>query len=1155
MSEPDSHGLLAGLVARPVAVTMVFLAAIVFGLVSFQRLPIELMPELGYPTLTVRTAWDGAAPQEVEQQISRPIEQNLATLDGLVSLQSRSRAGSSDVVLGFDWDADLAEASQSVREQLQTTFLPDDADRPLILRYDPSMEPFLRLALGYDPEGLDLTPDRALLMLRELADEELRRALEGMDGVAAVRVRGGLERELRVAVHQDRLAARQLSPEQVAQALTAENVDLAGGSVFEGDTEYLIRTLATFETVDALRALQIRRNDGTLVPLTDVATVEETHAERDVVSHLDGNEAVELELYREADANVVDVAARVKTALEGTDPGYTEADLAEMPPGRMRKAMEEQLAASKGLRDRLPDGVQLVILDDQAAFIELAISNLRTAVLGGGLLAVGVLFLFLRDFRSTGIIGLAIPVSVVVGVAPLYLGGVSLNLMSLGGLALGVGMLVDNAVVVLEAIQRHVEDGMERRRASVVGTDEVAGAVFASTMTTVAVFAPIAFVEGIGGELFGDLAIAVVGSLLASLAVALLLVPVLAALGADGPAEDDGGVEVATMAVAERLAPVREEFAHARQATGLGRLWLPWAALRYAVRALTAVGLALGSWMIAHGLRLAALGVRAVRRPVAGALLAVADRFRFAYDGFATRYDRLLGGILRRPGGVLVAAVLAGGVATVLADRLGAEVVPEVHQGRFLLDVSLPVGTPLRATVREVGRIEAIVDAHPDVRTVYATIGTDGRADARPDEGENTARIRVELTPGGDLALREDAVMADLRAWLTEATPATLAFGRPSLFAMDAPLEVVVTGEDLDRLQATGDALVPMLSSLDGIADVRTSLQPGNPEIRIRYDRLRLSRYGLDTRTVAERVRDRIQGKEATELSRGEQRVPVRVQLVEGERSSREDLASINVNPDIRPPVPLRAVADLEEGIGPSEIRRVDQQRAVVLSANLAGFDLSGAVQEIREVMADFSLGEDMRWALAGQAQELGGAVTAMGLALGLAVFLVYVIMASTFENLLHPLLILFTVPLAAVGVVLGLWVTGTPASVVAGLGMIVLAGVVVNNAIVLVDAINRLRAEGEDAVEAIAHAARIRLRPILITTTTTVLGLVPLLVGAGAGAEIQRPLAVTVVFGLTTSTLLTLGVIPAAYALLARGASVTRPSHKGSSASEVAPS
>lgn len=1136
MSVQEPEGLYAGLVRRPVAVSMVFLAMVVFGFVSLQRLAIELMPELGYPTLTVRTGWEGAAPQEVEEQISRPIEQALATLDGLVSITSRSRAGSSDVLLGFNWDADLADASQSVRESLQTTFLPEDAERPLILRYDPSMEPFLRLALGYDPEALDLPPDRALLMLRELADDTLRRVLEGMDGVAAARVRGGLEREVRVAVHQDRLAARELSAEEVSQALASENVDLAGGSVFEGDTEYLIRTLATFATVEHLASLEIRRSDGTMVPLVDVATVLETHAERDVVSLLDGSEAVEIELYREADANIVEVAQRVKVAIDGVELGYTAEDLEKLPPGRERRRMQEALDASQGLQARLPEGVRLVMLDDQASFIEMAIANLRSAVVVGGLLAVSVLFLFLRDFRATGIIGLAIPVSVVVGFAPLYLWGVSLNLMSLGGLALGVGMLVDNAVVVLEAIQRYVDQGISRIDAAVRGTEEVASAVFASTLTTIAVFAPIAFVEGVGGELFGDLALAVVGSLVASLAVALLLVPVLAARGSESGAvvDAEGQAPVHRLDLRGRWAPIRQEWQTALAAPGWGRLLWPWAAVRLVVRGAVAALLGLASVLTAWVTRAGARLVRLVQGPAASLLLAVADGFQRLYRRVAAGYDRLLRRMLAAPGAVLGAALLVGLAAVAGGRQLAVEVVPEVHQGRFLVDLSLPVGTPLQATLRETERLEAMIREHPQVRTVYATVGSDGRADARPDEGENTSRVRVELTPGGDLASREEVVMADLRAMLAEASPATAAFGRPSLFAMDAPLEVRVIGNDLERLRAMGEELVPLLESLPALTDVRSSLQPGNPEIRIHYDRFRLARYGLDTRTVAERVRDRVQGREATQLSRGEQRVPVRVQLVEQERASREHLAEINVNPEVRPPIPLRAVATLEDGIGPSEIRRVNQQRAVVLSANLAGFDLGGAIDAIRDVMAEVELDDGMRWALGGQAQELGGAVTSMVLALGLAVFLVYVIMASTFEHLLHPLVILFTVPLAGVGVVAGLAVTGTPGSVVAGLGMIVLAGVVVNNAIVLVDAINRLRAEGREPLDAIAHAAHIRLRPILITTTTTVLGLAPLLFGVGAGAEIQRPLAVTVVFGLSAATLLTLGVIPAAYALLA---------------------
>jgi HAE1 family hydrophobic/amphiphilic exporter-1 len=505
----DATGLFGFVVTHPVAVTMVFVATLVFGSVSYLRLPIELMPDISYPTITVRTQWDGAAPQELEARVSQPIEEALATLDGLVDIQSRSRAGSSDVVLGFDWGTDMPGASQAIRENLQTTFLPEGAERPLILRYDPSLEPFLRLALSAEG-GRDADP-QLLARLRSVADLELKRELEGMKGVAAVRVRGGYEREVRVAVREDWLVARGLTQTQVRSALQSENVNIAGGSVLEGDTEYLVRTLNEYTTVDELTHLKIRRADGVVVPLTDVAQITDGHKEREVLSRLDGFEAVELEVFKEADANIVELADTVHLALFGNG----------APP---------EMGGTKGLVAGLPEGVKLAVLDDQAAFIGAAVSNLRSTALVGGFFSVCVLFLFLRDWRATAIIGLSIPISVAIGFAPLYLSGITLNLMSLGGLALGVGMLVDNAVVVLESIQVYREQGHSRLVAAARGTAEVAAAVTASTLTTVAVFAPIAFVDGVAGELFGDLSLAVVASLMASLAVALLLVPTLAAL-------------------------------------------------------------------------------------------------------------------------------------------------------------------------------------------------------------------------------------------------------------------------------------------------------------------------------------------------------------------------------------------------------------------------------------------------------------------------------------------------------------------------------------------------------------------------------------------------------------------------------------------------
>jgi HAE1 family hydrophobic/amphiphilic exporter-1 len=502
------HQFFRAVVDHPVGVLMIFVGLVVFGWVSAKRLAVNLMPDIAYPSVTVRTEVPGAAPEEVEDQISRPIEEALATVQGLVELESRSRAELSDVVLDFGWGTDIDQAAQDVRERLQTTWLPDEAERPLILRYDPNLEPILRLSLSTEsvetwtartleereraaelaakmaearqkqmnsplmkllgggggeeaaaePEGPEEEappeeeplPDyepASLYELRELAEREIKPILEAMDGVAAAKVRGGLERQVLIELREDWMAARSVTLEQVQAALIAQNVNISGGSIREGDTEYMIRTLNQFETVDEVRNIELVRADGSTVRVADVATVREAHKDREVVSHLDGREAVEIEIHREADANIVQVAAAVKDRL-----GLTKEPPPELPPD-LDPAIRAMILGPPSIIDTLPEGVVLELLDDQAGFIEASIGNLKSTVMLGGLLAIGILFLFVRNFRITAIIAIAIPVSVVCAFVPLYLGGVSLNLMSLGGLALGVGMLVDNAVVVLESIQ------------------------------------------------------------------------------------------------------------------------------------------------------------------------------------------------------------------------------------------------------------------------------------------------------------------------------------------------------------------------------------------------------------------------------------------------------------------------------------------------------------------------------------------------------------------------------------------------------------------------------------------------------------------------------------------------------------------------------
>jgi hydrophobic/amphiphilic exporter-1 (mainly G- bacteria), HAE1 family len=744
-----------------------------------------------------------------------------------------------------------------------------------------------------------------------------------------------------------------------------------------------------------------------------------------------------------------------------------------------------------------------------------------------------VLFLFLRDFRSTAIIGAAIPLSIVCTFAPMYLGGVSLNLMSLGGLALGVGMLVDNAVVVLENIQVHIEAGKPRRQAAVDGTAEVAAAVIASTLTTISVFAPIAFVEGIAGQIFSDLSMAVVFSLLASLAVALFFVPMLAAAELTPPAVRTPLRQIAKASRFDSIGMLKDAW---RGGDPRRRLKLPWWVARTLLRLffeLMVTLLVVPAALVGRG---AVWVGQAVLPRIGGAMMWAAGRFQVRYSQLESRYGSVIQPALARPAMVMGVAAASVLLAIPLGGSLSQALIPEVHQGRFAVEVALPVGTPLPATAAVVRRMEQAATEHPEIENVHAIIGSERRADSRPDEGEHTAKLMVELTPGGNLARREEAVMSTLRADLLALTegdrPVDLRLSRPSLFSFRTPIEVVFYGTDLDQLRASADDAVRRIGRLAGITDVRSSLMPGYPEIRIVYDRDLLRRYNLNTATVASRVREKIQGEEATAISQGDVRVDLVVRLEEAERRSVQQLKRLNINPSVNPPIPLESVASFIESEGPSEIRRVDQRRAAVVSANLDGFDLSGQAEAIAATLRGAQVA-GIEWELTGQNAEMERSSSSLKMALGLAIFLVYVIMASTFESILHPFVILFSVPLALVGVVGTLWVTGVPVSVVVLIGAIVLAGVVVNNAIVLVDTINRKRADGLERIPAVEAAARLRLRPILITTTTTVLGLLPLALGIGEGAEIQMPLALTVIAGLSSSTMLTLVVIPVVYLLL----------------------
>lgn len=1152
---------------RPVAVLMIFLAVVVFGGISYQRLALNLMPEISYPSLTVRTEYQGAAPEEVEMAISRPLEQALGVVNGLVTISSVSQSELSDVIIEYGWDTDMDQAVQEVREKIDQVFLPLEAERPLILRYDPTLDPIVRVGLH---GGADL------FTLRYLADEEIKRSLEKIPGVAAVKVKGGYEEEIRVDVSEKQLASLGLSLDRINQRLSQENINIAGGNLKDGDTEFVVRTLNEFVNLDEIADLVVTYQRGIPVRIRDFATVHSTFKDRNVITRVNGEESVEIDVYKEADANLVAVAGNIRDEIFGT-PQEQARWQAHLKAQEAQKTAQKSEAKSKDARKgkggagqahaqaisfyrpsfiaaSLPPGMRMDLLSDQSTFVEASIRDVRNTALIGGILAILVLFFFLRNLVSTLIIGMAIPVSVIATFAPMHLSGVTLNIMSLGGLALGIGMLVDNSIVVLESISRCREEGDFIMQAAVRGVSEVGSAVIASTLTTIAVFFPIVFVEGVAGQVFGDMALTVVFSLLASLAVALYLIPMLASRDyaawknrwSTGIARQGQSFHFLAFSFWPRLR------------SGLSGLWRWWKRGGLPVRLLK-VPLAAGPGLIYVLIRfLLELLLNLLQKLfiVFGAVAIVIIKhggkvlgfvlirlltplikgFNFSYGKLEVLYPILLDKALRSPGKVLGSASLLFLLCFgVLLPRLGSELIPEVHQGEFNIEMTFPVGTPVESTASRSLGLETAVLRLPEVERVSLAAGVEKTAFTSAEEGEHTSKLTIRLNPGGNLQSKEEHVINQLRAQMRSIPEVETKISHPTLFSYRTSLEVEVRGYNLRQLGDLASQIEAIMAKVPGVTDVNSTFTMGNPEIRVNYDRERVASLNLNVQEIASLVRHKILGEVATEFRQGDRRIDIRVRVRDEDRADVEDLKRLVINPGSARPIPLAAVAEVVRDRGPARVWRVDQQRTAKISANVVGRDLGGTVADLKNHLAVVTIPEDMNISITGQNREMEESLTSLAFALILAIFLVYIVMASQFESLLHPFVILFTIPLAGIGVILILWLLNVSLSVVVYLGMIMLAGIVVNNAIVLVDYINRLRRRGHPLNEAIVLGGKIRLRPILMTTATTVLALIPMSLGLGEGAEIRTPMALTVIAGLISSTLLTLIVIPTVYSLVNR--------------------
>ena len=1048
-------------IARPVTVCMVTIAAMLFGSISLDRLGLTLLPELTYPTLTIRTEFDGAAPAEVEEQVTRRIEQRVGVVNGVRKMHSISAAGQSDVILEFRWGADMDMASIEVREKLDLVRLPIELDKPALLRLNPNLDPIYRFSLTL--ETADAASVDALQSLRRYADEFLKRKLDAVPGVAATIVAGGFEDEVAVFVDQSKLAQLDLTVAELGQKLQATNVNLSGGTLEDGAQEYLVRTLNQFDTIEDIRSTIIFQRGGQIIRLGDVAEVKEGQKDRDAIMRVNGLQAIEVSLYKEGDGNTVEVAANIRAEIE-----------------RLTK--------------NLGEGMVLTPIYDQSEFIESAISEVQLAAFQGAGLAVLVLFLFLKQIRVTLIIAVTVPASVMMTFAMMRLFDISLNVMSLGGIALAVGMLMDNAIVVLENIARRREQGESLRQASETGGAEVSGAVLASTMTTIAVFLPLAFVEGIAGQLFKDQALTVTFALLASLILAVTLIPMLSALGA----QSEAALPPSAASKPEQRQVVRRIFG----------------------------GFLRGVYGVL-GLALSAL--RLILRPV---MLG----FDLLYAALAQGYAQLLVRALQSPATTILISVVLLVSSGLLLNRLALELIPNISQGEFQVSLELPPGTRIESTDALIEKVQQGLQDAESVARTYSVAGTGGRMDASAvSGGENLGRITVVLAPD-ESGTKEARVMQQVRRVLDDEPALKYSLERPQFFTFSTPLEIEVTGTDLDGIRSVAESLVSSMTRSGSFSDVESTILSGYPELQIEFDQDRIAALGLTVPQVAARVVDKVKGNVPTEFTFQDKKIDIRLRVDEGARDSKADIENLIVNPESSEQVRLKTVAKIFEAVGPADIQRLGQQRVGIVRANPIGADLAEGAAIVEQLLDEIPHPLGIKSHVGGQSEEMAASFNSLAFALLLALILVYLVMASLFESLLHPFVIMFTIPLAGIGAVLALVLTNTPVSVVVFIGGILLVGIVVNNAIVLVDRVNQFRRQsGYTKFDALVAGTNERLRPIMMTTLTTVLGLLPMALGFGEAAELRTPMAVTVIGGLMMSTLLTLVVIPVVYLVLDR--------------------
>ncbi len=1009
-------------IRRPIAVLMVVCIVLVLGMFSFINLPVDLLPEMEFPMVAVLTTYDGAAPEEVENMVTRPLEENLATVPAVERITSTSSQGSSMVMMEFSWGTDMDFRALDVRERVDLIkgYLPSGAGTPMIFQFNPAMMPLMYMAV---------TGDLKQEELKQVAEDVVKPRLERLEGVASVEVVGGLEREIQIEVEPSRLAAYGLSMDQLGQILAADNLNVSAGSLQEGSHDFRVRSIGQYQSLADMENLVLMDTPAGVLYLRDVAQVKDGFKEQTSLISLDGEAGIGILVYKQSDANTVTVSGRVERALNA-------------------------------LERNMPGGSRNVILFDQAEFINDAVSNVLRIGLIGAVLAVFVLYLFLRNLRSTLVIGLAIPVSIISTFVLMYFNGQTLNIITLGGLALGIGMMVDNAIVILENIFRHRQQGMGAKEAAEAGSAEVADAIIAATLTTIVVFLPVVFVTGIASQLFGSMAWTVSFALFASLAVALTVVPVLSS----------------------RLLKIPKN--NNDNGNGNSRL---------------------------------------------------SARFTRFFAKLDATYGRGLHWSLGHRKIVIIGVVLAFVGSLALIPLVGTEFIPAMDDGMLSVNIRLPDGSSLAQTGSVVGQVEEVLRDVPEVEYTFTTIGSGGMG-GLGGSNSNRASMDVRLTDMSQRRLSNDQVADKIRE-LTRTIPGMEIRVRPSqsmsMGGTGVPVDIMIKGDSLTVLEQVAEEVKRVVENVEGTREVSTSFDRGWPELQVVVDREKAAAYGIQSRAVANMLRTALSGQVVTRFRTGSEELDVRLQVPADLKKSIAALEQIEIVTPGGLLVPLGEVAEFKQTLGPMSISRHDQVRSARVTSQLSERALGLVVSDINKGLADLSLPSGYTVDFGGEQEMMSDSFGSLGQALLLAILLVYMIMAAQFESLLHPFIIMFALPLTFIGVVLSLLITGRTLNVPAFIGLIMLSGIVVNNAIVLVDYINKLRQRGLACREAILEAGPVRLRPILMTTLTTVLGMFPLALGIGSGSETYAPLATVVIGGLLASSMLTLVVVPVIYSIM----------------------